>query len=142
MKIHISENLDKTIQGFNTVPIIYGEVDLSNIPNNGASIIVAIDALDSIKTNSIHDFIQNIVSKMRLDCQLYLGGLDAYAISRALLSGSLDISDYGNLINGKRGIYSAKYIIDILQGLNIKVQSSVFKEYNYEISAIRAYDKN
>lgn len=142
MKIHISEQLDKTIQGFSMIPIIYGEVDLSNIPNNAASTIVAIDAVDSINAENISTFIQSVVQKMRLNCELYIGGTDAYAISRGLVSGSLNLLEYNSLISGKRGIYSSKYILDLLQSMNIRIQSVVFKEYNYEISAVRQHDKN
>lgn len=142
MKIYISENLDKVIEGFTTIPIVYGAVDLGSIPANGASVIVAIDALDSIKQENITDFLYGIISKMRINGVLHVGGLDAYAISKDLISGKINIEDYNKSISGKLGIYSAKSITDILQSQNLTINSSVFRGSNYEISATRIVNKN
>lgn len=138
MKIHISENLDKAIDGFNLIPIVYGSVDLGSIPMNGATTIVAIDAVDSIKSDNIQDFINNVVSKMRLNSTLHIGGIDAYSLSKSLLSGTLDINDYNNQIHGKQGLYSCKYISDLLlQNSSVQILSTIFKGDKYEITATR-----
>ena len=92
MKVYISENIDRVIEGFTTIPIVYGAVDLVSIPDNGASTIVCIDALDSIKSDSIVDFINGVVNKMRINCVAHFGGLDAYAVSKDLVSGKINIS--------------------------------------------------
>lgn len=142
MKIYISENIDKIIDGFHTIPIVYGSVDFSSVPTNGASVIVAIDALDSIKQENIADFIFGMASRMRINGMIHLGGLDAYAISKDLLNGSLDINEYNKAISGKLGIYSMRYISDILKANNLTINSSSFRGRNYEISATRIINKN
>lgn len=140
MKIHISENLDQTIQGFTTVPIVEGEVNLDIIPNNSASFIVAIDATDSV--NNILKFIDNVCSKMRLGGEMCIGGLDIFAVSRGLLSGGLNLEDYNNLTNNKRGVYDSKFISDQLQSHGLTINSIVYKGYNYEVIAKRNHDQN
>lgn len=142
MNVYISENLDRVIEGFTTIPIVYGSVDLGSIPNNGASTIVAIDALDSIKHENIADFIHGIASKMRINGVVHIGGLDAYAVSKDLTSGKIDIEEYNKTISGKLGVYSAKYISKLLQAQNLTVNSSAFRGNNYEISATRIINKN
>ena len=142
MKVYISENIDKVIEGFSAIPIVYGVADFSSIPNNGASTIVAIDALDSIKPNDISQFINTIISKMRINCELFLGGIDAYSISKDLVSGKINVDEYNKIISGKNGIYSLTYIVDILLSNNIKILSTVFRGNNYEISATRLVSKN
>lgn len=142
MKIYISENIDKAIEGFNIIPIVYGAVDLGSIPTNAASTIVAIDAVDSIKSENINDFIGGIVSKMRINSTLYIGGIDAYALSRNLLSSQINISEYNNVISGKNGLYSCKHICDLLQAYKLNIVSAIFKGINYEITATRSIDAN
>lgn len=142
MKLYISENIDKAIEGFVIIPIIYGEVDLSNIPDNAASEIVAIDALDSITHDKVEQFIGLLCRKLRLNGNLYLGGLDAYAISRSLLSGSVSIKEYNENISKKDSLYSSKIIIDLLKRNNINLASAVYKGNYYEVTAKRTYNQN
>lgn len=142
MKIFISENIDKSIDGYKIIPIIYGEVDLQSIPNNAATDIVAIDAIDSIKYADLSSFISKIASKMRLNSNLYLGGLDLFALSRELLNGSKSVEEYNAIVNGKNGIYSSSIILDLLRANGIKINSVVYKGNRYEISATRPDYKN
>lgn len=137
MKLYISEHIDKAISGFKIVPIIYGKIDMSGIPANAASTIIAIDAVDSIDCENIEQFVKNVTSKMRIDSNLYIGGTDAYAISRNLISGNTNLEQYNQAIVGKQGIHSAKKIVDLLQKSGIIILSVVFKGNNYEISATR-----
>jgi hypothetical protein len=137
MKLYISEHIDRAISGFKIIPIVYGEIDLGGIPANSASTIVAIDAIDSIKYENIEQFIQGVVGKMRLESNLYIGGLDVYAVNRALISGSLNLEEYNKLLVGRQGIQCANKIVDLLQKNGVKILSVVFKGNNYEISATR-----
>lgn len=140
MKLYISENIDKTIEGYTVIPVIYGEINLNNIPNNSASDIVAIDAIDSIPHNKLNNAINIICSKLRLNGTLHVGGIDIYAISRGLLSGNIDLIEYNDLTFKNKGSYTAKYIIELLNSYNLNIQSAVYKGYYYEILATRTQD--
>jgi predicted CopG family antitoxin len=142
MKLYISENIDKAIQNFTLVPIVYGEVDLSNVPDNAATMIVAVDAIDSIKSKDIENFINNICRKMRLESTLHIGGLDAYAVSRSLLNGTISLDEYNELVLGKTGMYSSRFIIDLLKKNRIQIRSAVYKGHTYEIAATRSNNQN
>lgn len=142
MKIQISENIDKTIEGYIITPIVYGVADLTRFPQNCASSIIAIDAVDSIKYDGIEKFIQDVALKMRLNGTLSIGGLDAYALSRDLLGGKINTVQYNQLISNKRSIYSSKDIVQLLSSNKLRIQSVVYKGYFYEISAIRPGNTN
>lgn len=137
MKLFISENIDQGIEGYVTVPVIYGETDLSKIPNNAASEIIAMDALSSIRHNDVPKFINDIASKMRLGSVLHLGGLDAYALSRSLINGNIDLQTFNTLISDLNGIYSAQFIIDLLHSIDLKIESVVYRGDKYEIKSKR-----
>lgn len=142
MKLFISENIDKAIEGFVLVPIVYGEVDLRNVPENAASDIVAIDAVDSISINNIRQFITSICRALRLGGTIHIGGIDAYGLSRNLISGNIDLIEYNTLIAKKQGIYTSKYISDLLISHNLNIQSIIYKGSFYEITASRPKNKN
>lgn len=138
MKLFISENIDRAIEGYIVIPIVYGEFDLQKIPDNSATEIVAIDALDSIKYENVNAFISTITKKMRLGCNLYLGGTDAFIVCKNVINGSRNLKDLNETILSKTGLFSLKMILELLRGLGIKINSAVFKGEKYEISATRS----
>jgi len=137
MKLYISENIDKSIQGYVIIPIVYGEFDLTKIPDNSATEIVAIDAIDSIKYDKIKTFISTIITKMRIGCNLYLGGTDIYAVSRHIIDGTNSLEAINTELLNKTGAYSLKFILELLKDSGVRINSATFKGDNYEISAIR-----
>jgi len=138
MKLFISENIDKAIEGYTLVPIVYGKVDLTKIPDNAASHIVAIDALDKINYQDLQAFLQNILSKLRLNGIINLGGIDAYALSRSLISGNTDLKEFNEEISTISGIYSAKIIVDLLHKFDLNINDVVYKGDRYEVTATRS----
>lgn len=142
MKIHITENIDKAIENYTIVPILYGKIDLGLTPNNSVTHIVAIDALDSVPSNLLVDFISNIVAKMRLGCELVLGGTELAAISRDVVNNNITTPDYNQLIFSKRGIYRSEDIIKLLNEANLTINNVQIRGHRYELTATRPYPKN
>lgn len=142
MKVYITENIDKVIEGYIMIPIIYGKIDLGQIPNNSAQSIVAIDALDSIPVPFLNTFLDDVRDKMRFNSELILGGTELSIISRDIILGNLNTQKYNELIFSKRGIYNVSDIISILQEKKLLVNKSFIKGYNYEISATRPQTSN
>ena len=65
MKLYITARPDSAPEGYEVSPIVYGNIDLTNIPDNSCTEVVATDAIDFISRDKIADFIKNIVSKLR-----------------------------------------------------------------------------
>jgi hypothetical protein len=142
MKVYITENIDKVIEGYVMIPIIYGKVDLGQIPNNAAQSILATDALDSIPVQFIDTFLEDVKSKMRFNSELVIGGTELSIVSRDILLGNLNTQKYNELIFSKRGIYNVSDIISLLQNKNLTINKSSIKGYNYEISVTRSQASN
>lgn len=138
MKLYITESADNIIAGYTHIPIVYGKIDLSEVPNNGADIIVAPNSLNSIPIDSLEEFIQSIVSKMRYGCQTVFGGIDMNALSLAVVRGEVDDNEYNHMVYNNRGIYSSIKVVDILKSLKLKINSVFMNGYNYEISFSRS----
>jgi hypothetical protein len=142
MKVYITENIDKVIEGYVMIPIIYGKVDLGQIPNNAAQSILATDALDSIPVQFIDTFLEDVKSRMRFNSELVIGGTELSIVSRDILLGNLNTQKYNELIFSKRGIYNVSDIISLLQNKNLTINKSSIKGYNYEISVTRSQASN
>jgi len=142
MKVYITENIDKVIEGYTMIPIIYGKIDLGQVPNNAAKSIVAVDALDSIPVQFLDNFLDDVKSKMRLNSELILGGTELSVISRDVLLGNLNTQKFNELVFSKRGLYNISDIVSILQSKNLIINKSSIKGYNYEISVTRPQASN
>lgn len=142
MKIQITENIDKAIENYTIIPILYGKIDLSLTPNNSVTHIIAIDALDSIPSSLLAEFVSNIVQKMRLGCQIIIGGTELDAISKDVISHVISTQDYNELIFNKRGIYRSEDIIRLLNQAGLTINSTQIRGYKYELTASRPYPKN
>lgn len=142
MKIQITENIDKGIENYTIIPILYGKIDLTLAPNNSITHIVAIDALDSVPDNLLVEFISNIVQKMRIGCQIILGGTELSAISKDVVNNNITTQDYNKLIFSKRGIYRSEDVVKLMNQANLTINSVQIKGYKYELTASRPHPKN
>lgn len=142
MKVYITENIDRVIENYKTIPIIYGKADLSIVPNNAATHIVAIDALDSIPFSLLGDFIKSIQNKLRAGGHIVLGGLELTAICQDLLNNNLDTQQFNETILNKKGLYKNQYITNLLTRIGLKINNVKIKGYNYEITASRPQVSN
>jgi hypothetical protein len=142
MKIHITENVEKTIEGYNMFPVIYGKIDLGSVPDNSLTEVIAIDAIDSIPFNLLPQFIEAIVKKMRMGCSFILGGLELGLVSRNIINGRLSSFNFNDIMSTKRSVYSSKDIVDLLKSHNINIDNVNIVGNNYEITASRPRNKN
>ena len=142
MKIHITENVEKIIEGYNMFPIVYGKVDLGGLPDNSLTQIIAIDAIDSIPSNLLPQFIESIVSKMRMGCSFIIGGLELGLLSRNIINGKLSSFNFNDIMSTRKSVYSSKDIVDLLKSHNISIDNVNIIGTNYEITASRPRNKN
>jgi hypothetical protein len=138
MKIHITENLDKLIDGYTMMPIVYGKIDMSNVPNNCATDVIASDAIDSIFVDDIINFFEQVVSKIRLNGKLFVSGTDLCLLAQDIISGAIKCQDFNKLTTDKRSIYPVDDIVKIISSMGLKIDSVEIKGNKYEIRAIRS----
>lgn len=142
MKIYITEHLDKAIENYKLIPILYGKIDVISIPNNSATEIIAIDAMDSIPSHLLVEFIKSVRQKMRIGASLIVGGTELSALARDLINHKISTKDFNESVLNKRGIYRSLDIIDLLKQAGLTIDKTIIRGYNYEISASRPSDSN
>lgn len=137
MKVHITENIDKVIENYKMVPIVYGKVDLSIFPNNSLTHIIATDALDSIPYSSVSELMVEIKNKIRSGGTIVIGGLELCAVCRDITNNKISTDDFNHKILDKKGLYKSKDIVSMLNNIGLTIDSMIIKGYNYEITASR-----
>jgi hypothetical protein len=137
MKIHITENVDQIIDGYVMMPIVYGKIDMSNIPNNSATEIVADEAIDSIPVEEIQSLFGEIKSKLRLNGRLMVSGTELQVVCQDVLRGKLTTKDFNNVIFNNRGIYTVNEIAEYINSIDLKIETMLIKGNKYEIRATR-----
>jgi hypothetical protein len=137
MNIHITENVDKIIDGFKMIPVINGSFDLSGIPDNSALNIVAVDAVDSIKFDFMEKFITDIRTKIRINGKVVIGGADLSTICGNVFDGKNTSKDFNNIIYSKKSCQNMSDIIDLLISVGLTINLVQFKGFNYEVTATR-----
>lgn len=143
MKIHITENIENMIEGYNMVPVIYGKIDsISKYPDNSITEIIAIDALDSIPENLLNDFMRQVISKMRIGCRVIFGGIELGLIARNIINGKINSEEFNSIVYSKKSIHSSSDILKILEFSNLNIDSVTIKGNNYEITSSRPTNKN
>jgi hypothetical protein len=138
MKIQITENPEKLIDGYSMMPIVYGKIDMSGIPNNCSTEILANDAIDSIFVDDIMDFFSQIVSKLRMNGKLFVSGTDLSIICQEVLSGAMNCVEFNKLNNEKRSLYPTDDIVSIIISSGLKIDFVEIKGNKYEIRATRS----
>lgn len=142
MKIHITENIENIIEGYGMVPIIYGKVDLGKYPDNSLLEIIAIDAIDSIPSDLLNNFFNQVISKMRMGCVMVLGGVELGLIARSIVNGKLDSEGFNGLLFKNKSMHSSVDIVKILTSHNLAIDSINIIGNNYEIKTSRPANKN
>jgi hypothetical protein len=137
MKIHITENVNSAIQGFVLVPIVYGRLDLGGITNNSVAQIIATDAIDSVPSQMLVKFLQDVVSKMRIGCVAIFGGIELDILARGIVTREIGSDKFNNLVYSKKSIYRNSDITDILTNLGLSIEKVLIQGISYEITATR-----
>lgn len=137
MKVHITENVDKIIGGFNMLPIIYGKVNMGDIPNNSLTEIMAVDAIDKIGHNELDKFLVDLCSKMRMGCKSIFGGLELSLLARNVVNNRISSQEFNNIVLETKGIHKVNDVVNLLKSKNLKIENVIIKGNHYEITAVR-----
>lgn len=141
MKVHVTENINQAMNGFRLVPIVYGKLDLGRIPDNAATEIIAIDALESIAYSQVGEFFKNIRAKMRMGCTITVGGVDLSLLARGIINGSVNSLSFNDQIYKTKGIYQICDIQKLISDNGLIVDHVSIAGLSYTIKASRPTQK-
>ena len=142
MKIHITENIENIIEGYKMAPIIYGKIDIDKYSDNSVTEIIAIDAIGSIPTELLSNFLDQVVKKMRMGCTMTIGGVELGLLARNVVNGKINSEAFNGLVFKNRSIFSSVDIVNMLIQRNLVIDNVNIIGNNYEIKTSRPANKN
>jgi len=140
MNIYITNNMESVLDGYDTIPLLYGNLNLTHIPQNSCYNILVEDALDS--TNDPQGTLVNIVSKLRKNGNLSIQGTDFDSMCRQYLNKNIQPKELNEYIANKNSVCSFGDIQKTITQCNIKIVSAGLNGLKFDIRATRWYEKH
>lgn len=125
------------IEGYETVVAQQNGVDLSNVSDNEAELILAPDCVDMFSSQNIGAFVQALRSKLRLGGSLVVGGTSVDLFARAVVNGVLSPEDASNAVDMSCSFSSPTMLANSLKDVGLHIQNVITNGIHYEISCIR-----
>ena len=132
--MHVSN--DQTLNGYTNLEVNSNSV--ANEVDNSFLEILAVDALDKLDYENVESFLGLLVSKLRLNGKLVLGGYDFDVIARRILTGSIDPKEVNHVIGNSKSVIGIHALLELLtKRFKLSIDSAIVKGYKYEITAVR-----
>lgn len=135
MKILITENFDKTIDGYTTVPIIQSSLSTIGIPQNSCDHILIEHGLNAIKDI---DILSELCGKIRKKGIMTIVGTEIYCMCQNLLNKRMSNIDFSNYVTAQKQLWSMERVMDEFKKHGMIIVSCQLKGISYEVSARRS----
>jgi predicted SAM-dependent methyltransferase len=139
MKVHLIKSQDNLIKGY--VGIEFSQSiklrNLNLLSDNECEFILANDFLDEFPRQEIAQAVQTLVSKLRVNGTLVIGGTDIRVFCKSLINSLIDENEASEMIKAKQSMTNIQETLNLLKAIGLNVQSSQILGSHYEITAIR-----
>lgn len=139
MKVQLIKSENSLIKGYK--PVYYSSSiklqNLSPLSNNECELILANNILDEFNIKESPEIIASLISKLRINGILIVGGTDIRLFCKSIINGLLDEANASEMIGAVNSMSNVENTVKILQSLNLKIQSSQITGNHYEITAVR-----
>lgn len=137
MKVNLTKSLDHSIKGYENILYLPNYVDLNSVTDNEAELIIANEILDYFSIDKIPELIKLLISKLRLNGSLIIGGTEISVFCKSVINGMLDEREASKYIEQNQSMTDMNNILNLLQSFNLKIQTFKFSGLIYEITTIR-----
>ena len=137
MKIYVTTDKDKKIEGFHVVTIQDFDQEMSNIVPNSSECIVAEEIIDHVPYNIVQKFISVLSSKLRKNGTMTLTGFDLGLVTRYVLNGAIDEQQYSDIVSNRLSMHNMKSVCNYCRDLNLIIENATLEGIKYEIYAKR-----
>lgn len=136
MKIHIVDDPNKAIEGYNI--IIFNNLDeqFAGLSNNCCEFILANNIFDYTESKNIPEIIQKLFLKLRLNGKMSIGGKDINLFCKAVKNGLISEHEASDIVAKSKSLISYGFVQDIVKQLGLKYTTQL-NGINYEITASR-----
>ena len=137
MKLQILRPEQEPIEGYKTVIVDKGNLNLSELSDNECDTILAPEVMDSFPIDSVGELINGIVSKLRKGGEVVIGGTDIRVFAKMVGNGSMDPQAASNVVANVASMTTVDLAKGLLTSLGLDIASSTIDGIHYEIKATR-----
>ena len=137
MKLQILNQSQEPVGGYQTLIVDRNQIDLSQITNNECEFILAADVFDSFTAVAIDELVDGLLSKLRLNGELVVGGTDVRLFARAVSNGLISPDDASDLVTSVHSMTSGQRVREVLEKSGLQIMSFHMDGLHYEVKAKR-----
>lgn len=137
MKVQILRQGQTPIQGYNPIFLDVNRINLEGLADNQCEMILAADIFESISYQNIAPVLQALLSKLRLNGELVVGGTEMNLLGSAISNGLLTDEQCSNILGSLHCALDARKVADTLRQMNLSIQSMHMDGIHFEIKAKR-----
>lgn len=137
VKLFLTAQPQKAPEGYVVSPIVYGQWNLSNIPDGSCTEVMIVEGLDYVYREKIPEFLKISVSKLRREAIMTIVGVDLHELVRAAHTREIDPNQFNNTVLHLKSMNTATETISTLQSNGLSLISYTTKGLSYDIKAAR-----
>lgn len=137
MKVQILRQGQTPIQGYNPIFLDVNRLNLEGLADNQCEMILAADIFESISYQNIMPLLQALLSKLRLNGELVVGGTEMNLLGSAISNGLLTDEQCSNILASLSCALDARQMADTLRQMKLSIQSMHMDGIHFEIKAKR-----
>jgi hypothetical protein len=137
MKLQILTKTQEAIGGFETLEVGHNAIDLTKIVDNECEVILASDILDCFTSVAMPQLVDALLTKLRLNGELVVGGTDIRVFSKAVTNGLISTEDASNVVTGVHSMTCCQQTREVLTKAGLEIQSVHIEGLHYELKVKR-----
>jgi hypothetical protein len=137
LQIVSKSQVSDAIVGFQSVVIDQNNIDLSNIVDNECELILASEVFDSFTASAVPQLVQALISKLRFNGSLVVGGTSLSLFCKAVSNGLISPLDASNVVTNLTSMTSSSEVKEACQKLGLQIESVHVDGLHYEVKAKR-----
>lgn len=137
MKVQVLTKQQESLEGYELVYVSEDGLDLSHISDNECEFILAPDVLDNFPSEKSSQVLAALLSKLRMNGELVVGGTDLVLFCMAVVSGNMPKESAGKLVGNLKSMTCCTTIHSELKSLGVKVLSMNYDGIHYELKVGR-----
>lgn len=136
MKIHIVDDPNNAIEGYNIITFDNLDVEFEKLSNNCCDFILANNIFDYVESKQIPEIIHKLFSKLRLSGKISIGGKDINLFCKSVKNKLLSEQEASDIISKTKSLVGYGFVENIIKDLGMKYTTQL-NGVSYEITASR-----
>lgn len=139
MKLQLIKDASEAIEGYKTVLTTnFMPPSVNDVIDNSCEIILVGDILDLYTVEVRNNVLASLVSKLRLNGEIFISGIESRAMCKMYLNNYLSSESLSSIISNVGSLVELDQMTNVVQSCGLEVETSKINGHKYEIRARRS----